>query len=52
MKHAIPFGEDPADALVGSSGPSDGAESVNHDFYLYGWPAAVSDPTPPADAAS
>ena len=42
---AIPVGGDPADRLIGSitSGPDD--ESVNHDRYLYGSPAEVSDET-------
>ena len=33
----IPFGDDPADALVGLVKHSFGDESVNHDHYLYGW---------------
>jgi hypothetical protein len=39
---AIAIGEDPADRLIGSVafGPDD--ESVNHDRYLYGWPADAS----------
>lgn len=32
------FGEDPADALVGTIRSSVTDESVNHDHYLYGWP--------------
>src|SRR5438093_1065739 len=35
---AVPFGEDPADAYVGSITSAAGDESVNHDHYLYGWP--------------
>jgi hypothetical protein len=30
--------QDPADALIGCVEGSAGDESVNHDFYLYGWP--------------
>src|SRR5262245_42832497 len=32
------FGDDPADAIIGSLSGSTGDESVNHDHYLYGWP--------------
>src|SRR5438552_9682209 len=34
---AMAFGDDPVDALAGTvaGGPAD--DSVNHDYYLYGW---------------
>src|SRR5262245_39783491 len=41
--NTIPVGDDPADRLIGSisHGPDD--ESVNHDRYLYGWPADTAE---------
>jgi len=52
MEHAIGFGEDPADVIVGIAGVSAGDESVNHDHYLYGWPKAVVDFARDHDAPS
>jgi len=37
----VPFGEDPADALVGCVERSGGDESINHDHYLHGWAKEV-----------
>jgi len=39
----LAFGEDPADALVGSVERSGGDESIQHDHYLYGWPTPHRD---------
>ena len=45
MAHIL-FGDDPADALVGSADGSAGDESINHDHYLYGWPREVATAPP------
>src|SRR5438552_13476939 len=34
---AVPFGDDPLDALAGAVTEGASDESVNHDHYLYGW---------------
>ena len=34
----IPFGDDPADAIIGSLDHGARDESTQHDHYLYGWP--------------
>jgi hypothetical protein len=43
---ALPFGEDPADSLIGFIETSGGDESVNHDHYLYGWPKETESEAP------
>jgi hypothetical protein len=35
---ALPIGSDPADGIIGVVRDSSDDESVNHDYYLHGWP--------------